>query len=150
MRSSSSGLTGEPTASSSRPAASLAATGAKMSRPWNVADSGLSQSSLLVSAYASLTPPSASAACISSPLSGPTKKWSPWVRKAIGRRGPPTPGSTTARITALSGMYGSVLRSTTAPASTSRSGRPWVTSMTRTSGASRAMTPRQTPAKSSV
>ena len=37
-------------------------------------------------------------------------------------------------------MYGSVLRSTTAPASTSRSGRPCVTSMTRTSGASRAMT----------
>ena len=87
---------------------------------------------------------------MSSPLSGPTKSRSPWLRRATGRRGPPTPGSTTARITALSGMYGSVLRSTTAPASTSRSGRPCVTSMTRTSGASRAMTARHTPAKSSV
>ena len=98
---------------------------------------------------ASATPPKRSAASHSSPLSGPTStRPSSAQRSATARRSLPTPGSTTARCTPA-GMNGNARRSTIAPSRTSWRAMPCVTSMTRTSGAIRAMTPWQTPTKSS-
>ncbi len=82
------------------PAARCAATGMKMSRPWNVgATTGLSHSSRLVRLIAVRAPPAAAAAHDSRPLSGPTRIASP-AATATPRRSVPTPGSTTATCTA--------------------------------------------------
>ena len=62
------------------------------------------------------------------------------IREHDGASDPPTPGSTTARWTP-GGMYGSVLERTSAPWSTCVGGMPCVTSITRASGAIRAITP---------
>src|SRR5579884_4078396 len=92
--------------------------------------------------------PSRSAAWVSRPLSGPTKRRPEPVRRATGRRALPTPGSTTARCTPT-GRYGTARASTTAPCSTACGAIPWVTSITGASGAIRRITPRQTPTNSS-
>ena len=99
---------------------------------------------------ASATPPKRSAASVSRPLSGPTRKRSsPAQRSATARRDEPTPGSTTAKCTPA-GMNPSARRSTSAPERTSCRAMPCVTSMTRAAGAIRAITPWQTPTKSSA
>ena len=66
-----------PAEARSVPAARCAATGMKMSRPWNVGDTGCSHRSPLVSWKARLAPPSAAIAQDSRPLSGPTRMPSP-------------------------------------------------------------------------
>jgi hypothetical protein len=88
-----------PASAKSAPAASRAATGVKMSRPWKVGDTGCSHHSPLVSWQARWAPPSAAIAQDINPLSGPTRIPSPaWM--ATPRRAVPTPGSTTATCTA--------------------------------------------------
>ena len=63
-----------PTSAIGVPAARWAATGAKMSRPWNVCETDSSRQSARFSrTWAATMPPSRSAAGTSSPLSGPTK-----------------------------------------------------------------------------
>src|SRR3984893_4954287 len=57
-----------PAEARSRPAARCAATGVKMSRPWNVGDTGCSHSSPLVSWYALVAPPCAATGQDSSPV----------------------------------------------------------------------------------
>ena len=61
-------------------------------------------------------------------------------RSRCPRRDVPTPGSTTAKCTEC-GRCGAVCASTAAPRATSAGGTWWVTSMTRTSGAIRAIAP---------
>ena len=61
-----------PSFASSSPSAKCAAAGEKMSRPWNVAETGSSAYSRFVISYAASIPPSFSAAGTSNPLSGPT------------------------------------------------------------------------------
>ena len=113
------------------------------------ADIGSSPLRLEPISAASATPPKRSAASHSNPLSGPTsRRSSPAQRSATARRDEPTPGSTTARCTPA-GMYASARRRTCAPARTSWRSMPCVTSMTRTAGAICAITPWQTPTKSS-
>ena len=98
-RTSRAGSMAGPSSESGIPEASRAAAGANTSRPWNVRETGCSMMSGFVIATASTTPPQASAAGISRPLSGPTK-WRPSPdRSATARRSEPTPGSTTARCT---------------------------------------------------
>ena len=75
-----------PSSASGIPAASRAAAGANTSRPWKVRETGCSMMSGFVIATASTTPPQASAAGISRPLSGPTK-WRP--SRAAKRDRPP-------------------------------------------------------------
>ena len=83
-----------------RPPARCAATGAKRSRPWKVAETGSSRHGEAEISTASATPPKRSAAGMSSPLSGPTSsRSSSAVRSATARREAPTPGSTTATCT---------------------------------------------------
>ena len=137
-----------PSSASGIPPASRAAAGANTSRPWNVRETGWSMTSGLVMATASTTPPHASAAGISSPLSGPTK-WRPSrARSATARRSEPTPGSTTARWTPT-GRYWIAPARTRAPCPIACGWMPWVTWITRASGHSRLITPWQMPAKSS-
>ncbi len=69
--------TGSPASSSGSPAASRAATGMKMSRPWNVAAVVSRHSARLVSETARAAPPAAATATDSRPLSGPTKSEPP-------------------------------------------------------------------------
>ena len=71
------------------------------------------------------------------------------TRSATARRVPPTPGSTTTRCTPA-GQNGNARRRMTAARLTSWRGTSWVRSSTRTSGAIRAITPWQTPTKSSL
>src|SRR4029450_10035773 len=92
-------------------------------------------------------PPTAPAAHTSSPLSGPTSTCPPASTATIPRP-VPTPGSTTARCTAR-GRYGTAWASTHAPCRTSWAPTAWVTSITRTSGATLATTPWHTPTKGS-
>ena len=127
-RTSASGSIGGPSSASGTPSDRCAAAGEKRSRPWKVRETDASAYAGFASSCASTTPPLRSAAGSSRPLSGPTY-WRPSAsRSASGRRPPPTPGSTTARCTPT-GMYGSVLASTSAPWRT-RPGRiPCVTSM---------------------
>src|SRR5436305_6082770 len=101
-----------------------------------------------VIATASTTPPDASAARMSRPLSGPTNRRPSPVRNAIARRSEPTPGSTTARCTPT-GRYGIAAASTRAPCPIAWGWMPWVTWITCASGQIRLMTPWQVPAKSS-
>ena len=110
-----------------------------MSRPWKVALTVAACHRALVRLTAASTPPSASAAGSSSPLSGPTSR-PPGVDRAMPRRRLPTPGSTTARCTAR-GRCGTVWASRVAPPDTSCGATSWLTSSTRTCGASRASTP---------
>ena len=70
--SSSAGSSGSPASASSAPRARWAATGAKMSRPWKVADTGSSRCGERLMSTARSTPPQRSHARLSSPLSGPT------------------------------------------------------------------------------
>jgi hypothetical protein len=129
------------------PAASRAATGAKTSRPWKVIDTTGRNQLRSVSRTAAVGPPSASAAAVSSPLSGPTSS-PPGVATATARRAVPTPGSTTPTWTAA-GRWPTAWASTADPRDTSPGGTRWVTSMTRTHGACRAITPCSTPANPS-
>src|SRR2546423_7543062 len=99
-------------------------------------------------ATASTTPPDASAARMSRPLSGTTNRHPSPVRNAIARRSEPTPGSTTARCTPT-GRYGIAAASTRAPCPIAWGWMPWVTWITCASGQIRLMTPWQVPAKSS-
>ena len=92
--------TGSPPSPSAAPAARRAATGAKMSRPWNVADTGSSRNGERAMSTASDTPPKRSAAS----AAGRCRARPSAVRRC--RRGPrppprsaPTSGSTTARCT---------------------------------------------------
>ena len=94
---------GGPSSASGTPFARCAAAGLKRSRPWNVRDTACSAYSGLASSWASAIP-ARLAAGSRSPLSGPTKRRPASSRSASGRRGPPTPGSTTARCTPT-GMY---------------------------------------------
>ena len=98
-RASSVGSMAGPTSPIGVPAARWAATGAKMSRPWNVCETLLRQSDRFSRVCAATTPPSRSAAGTSRPLSGPTKRSPRATWSAIGRRSVPTPGSITARCT---------------------------------------------------
>ncbi len=82
------------------------------------------------------------------PLSGPTYMRPSASRRASGRRGPPTPGSTIARWTPT-GMNPIVFARTSAPWSTDVAGIPCVMSMICVSGAIRLMTPWHVPTKSS-
>ena len=99
---------------------------------------------------ASKGPPNPSAAGRSRPLSGPTRMRSSSAQRiATARRAAPTSGSTTARWTP-GGANGSDRARVSAPPRTSWRGTPWVRSMTRASGAIRAITAWQTPTKSSA
>ena len=145
---------GLPTPASGAPPASAAATGAKMSRPWKVADTGSRRCGERPTSTASTTPPRRSAASDSSPLSGPTRIRSlgrgAQRDRAAGvgaarrrpsdrrRRGARRAGGTGRRC-AASGR-----RRARRDART-----PWVTSITRARGQSRAMTAWQTPTNSS-
>jgi SulP family sulfate permease len=99
-RTRSAGSSGGPASPSGSSAASLAATGANTSRPWNVAETGSSRQLEAEMSTASTMPPKRSAAGISRPLSGPTRyRSSSAVSSATARRRAPTSGSTTARCT---------------------------------------------------
>ena len=113
-RTSSSIATVGPTDANSTPAARCAATGAKMSRPWKLDEMTGSIRSRFSSARASSMPPSASAAPISRPLSGPMSTSPRAVRNPTARRSVPTPGSTTATWMPT-GMCGSAKTSDPAP-----------------------------------
>ncbi len=93
------GSIGSPASARVAPSARWAATGAKRSRPWKVAERGSSRNGERESSTASVAPPSRSSARESSPLSGPTRKRPSSAAAATARRADPTPGSTTARWT---------------------------------------------------
>ena len=107
-----------PSLETGRPRERYAAAGAKMSRPWNVLDSGSRITSGDRITCASFTPPSRFHASESSPLSGPTMEAPDPVSSATASRSEPTPGSTTARYTAPSGRYGTARLSASAPEAT--------------------------------
>ena len=81
-----------PTSSNRRPAARCPATGAKMSRPWNVEVVRGSIRSRFSRTRASTAPPRTAAAGRRTPLSGPMRTSPRADRIAIGRRSVPTPG----------------------------------------------------------
>src|SRR6266542_1235130 len=127
-----------------------AAAGANTSRPWNVADTGPSSTPSEVISAAWPAPPSVAQAIDSTPLSGKTNSAPDLQATATGRRADPTPGSTTPRYTASSGMNGAARPSAMAPATTSCRGMAWVRSITLALGAMRATTPWQIPTNSSA
>ncbi|KFZ83823.1 hypothetical protein ED92_07930 [Amycolatopsis sp. MJM2582] len=137
-----------PNSSGGTPSARCAAAEANTSRPWNVDDVTGRRYPGAASSYAAITPVSVSAAGMRSPLSGPTSIPRS-VTTTTPRRAVPTPGSTTARWTD-SGRYGAVWASTSAPVLTCCGGISWLTSITRTDGAIRAITPWHAATKPSL
>ena len=136
------------------PAASAAATGAKMSRPWKVARHRLA------GARASgrrRRPPrrrrgarrrASAGRCRGRRAGGRSSRCA--ARRAPARRRAPTPGSTTARCTP-GGHVGQRCRAARARRRARRgAGSPWVRSITRACGQRRAITPWQTPTNSSL
>ena len=83
------------------PRAMRAAAGANRSRPWNETDSG----SAIQSRGMTRTPRDRAASTDRSPLSGPTNQ-RPSASSAMAARSLPTPGSTTAIVTAPGGRRG--------------------------------------------
>ena len=145
------GRSARPRRRAARPRRARAATGAKMSRPWNVADAGSRRCGesadvdRLDRAAEARDREATAARCRGRRGSGPSSA----TRTATARRSPPTSRVHTARWTP-GGQYGSARRSTSAPERTSWRGMPWVRSMTAAPGAIRAITPWQTPTKSSA
>ncbi len=84
--SSASGSSGSPASASSAPRARWAATGAKMSRPWKVADSGSRRWGERVMSTATSIPPQRSAARLQQPVVGADED--PPVRAAQGHGAP--------------------------------------------------------------
>ena len=80
-------ISGPTSVNAASPAARWAATGEKMSRPWNVCVVVGSHRSRFVSSRAAVAPPSASAAAGRSPLSGPMRTSPRSARIAIGAPG---------------------------------------------------------------
>ena len=148
-RTSPAGSHGSPASPSAAPPASRAATGAKMSRPWNVADTGGSANGERPMSTASTTPPARSAASDSSPLSGPTSN-----RPSASPQRDAAPVASDARID-HSEMHAhrEVRQRATQdqrPGRTSPRGTQCTRSITRASGQMPAITAWQTPTKSSA
>ena len=129
------------------PIARWAATGAKMSRPWNVDAMTGSHRSRFSRTRASrdpaerVRPPGSAARCRArrGGRRGPS-------RIAIGRRSVPTPGSTTATWTPT-GRYGSAHQSSNAPSRIAYFRTSWPMSTICASGAMPTITPRQMAAR---
>ena len=79
-------------------AARRAAAGANTSRPWKVGATCAGRKACEPMAYAATSPSSTASAGPNRPLSGPMNRHC-GVSTTSGRRGPPTPGSTTATTT---------------------------------------------------
>src|SRR5688572_19743904 len=133
-----------------RPAASSAAMGANMSRPWNVALTtsmpNLSRPSKLNARTDCTAAPAASGA--SSPLSGANSKY-PWTSAIRMARSVPAPRSTTARCTVPVGKYCHARASQNPASSGSKAGDSCARSMTFTAGARVWITPFMTPTNGS-
>ena len=142
------GSTREPTALNSPPIARFAATGEKMSRPWNVELVRSSIHARFSRTRASRIPPRRSAPATSRPLSGPIRTSPRLVSSPIGLRAVPTPGSTTATWTPT-GIHGSASDSRKAPSRTAYFRTEWLMSTICASRAIDSITPRQIAAAES-
>ena len=145
----SSGSIGSPASLSSAPAASAAATGAKMSRPWNVAETGSRrwgerlEVDRLEDAAEALRRRAEQA--VVGADEEPVLLGGAQRDRAAARRRPRVDDR---EVDARAGERQRAAQHQR-PVRTSWRGMPWVMSMTRASGAIRAMTPWHTPTKSS-